>query len=649
MKLLLILLGATLCAQSDKLEAAAAAAAKSQAVPALSIATSNANRTTYQVHLGAANPQTQYRAGSITKLFTAIAVMQMVEAGKLDLDQPVSRYLPELPFPSTIRQILCHRSGIVREPGRGHYFDAKPSTLKQVTASLKPTSLVYKPGTTTKYSNAAITLLGDVIERVSGQSYEAYIQAKILKPLGMASTTFRMADAPRLAKGVMWTTDGRQFPAPTFDLGLGPAGNLITTTEDLLQFARWLMREDTSPVLSRKALDSMWLPQEGGTRFGIGFALGELEGAKSVGHGGAIYGHSALLQIIPERKWAAVAFAAKDSADYVLGPLVRLASKPSSNYVPQAAPAFPQLSVYSQAPVEFSSRAIGEYGWNFNKLYLLEHNGKLHCLIEWFALVQLEELGGNRYRFPDRTMYAGETLVIKPTGVEVGPVWFPKLPEPDRNFRVRMQKPLAELKRIAASSQPPVQPTNLRQPELVDLRKLSSSIHFDIRYATANNFMGAPLYSKHGAYLQKPAAAAVLAAHEALAKQGFGLLIHDAYRPWRVTKMFWDATPEAQRNFVANPATGSRHNRGCAVDLSLYDLKAGKPVAMPSGFDEFSDRAFPEYPGGTSHERWLRSVLRTAMEAQGFTVNEDEWWHYDFKDWRQYPVANISFEQLESR
>jgi serine beta-lactamase-like protein LACTB len=246
-------------------------------------------------------------------------------------------------------------------------------------------------------------------------------------------------------------------------------------------------------------------------------------------------------------------------------------------------------------------------------------------------------------------MYAGETLTLKSNGLFVGPVWFPRLPEPNRNFRIQMQKSLAELKQIAAASQAPTQPSNLRKPELTNLRTLSNTIQFDIRYATSNNFMGAPLYSQKAAYLQQPAAQAVLAAHNELAKQGYGLLIHDAYRPWRVTKMFWEATPEAQRNFVANPATGSRHNRGCAVDLSLYDLKTGKPVEMVSGFDEFSDRAYPNYPGGTSRQRYFRELLRSAMEKQGFTVNEDEWWHFDFRDWKQYPVLDLSFEQLGSR
>ena len=623
----------------------------------LSLAISDSEKTLYRSHLGAANEKSVYRAGSITKLFTAIAIMQLAEAGKLDLDQPVTRYLPELklknPFNTqpTLRRLLSHRAGIVREPGKGHYFDPSSSTLREVTASLNGTSLVYAPGTTTKYSNAAFSLLGDVIERVGNESYEAYLYKHIWQPIGLQNTYLQAAKVPAglLPKAAMWTLDGREFPAPVFDLGTASAGNLITSTEDILRLARWLLRDNPLPVLSAKSLAAMWVAQEGGTRFGIGFALEKWGDDQVVGHGGAVYGFSALLQIIPQRKWAAVAFAAKDSVGFALHPLLQFAANPSANYQASNAPNLQALEPQGPQPAAFQSGVLGEYGWDFNKLYILEHAGKIHSLVEWFSLNQLEPLGKGRYRFPDRSMYAGEILSIQAKGLHLGPVWFPRLPEPNRSFRVQMQKPLAELRQIAKSSTPPIQPPGLRTPDLVNLRTLSPTILFDIRYATGNNFMGAPLYSQPAAWFQRPAAEALLQAHRALGAQGFGLLIHDSYRPWLVTKMFWEATPEAQRNFVANPSQGSRHNRGCAVDLSLYDLKTGRPVEMPSGYDEFSDRAYPDYPGGTSRPRWLRSLLKKAMEAQGFTVNEDEWWHFDYRDWRQYPVMNLSFEQLGSR
>jgi D-alanyl-D-alanine dipeptidase len=125
--------------------------------------------------------------------------------------------------------------------------------------------------------------------------------------------------------------------------------------------------------------------------------------------------------------------------------------------------------------------------------------------------------------------------------------------------------------------------------------------------------------------------------------------VHDGYRPWYVTRMFWDGTPSAQRVFVADPAQGSRHNRGSAVDLTLYDLRTGRAVEMPGGYDEFSPRSYPHYPGGTSRQRWHRDLLRRTMEAEGFTVYEAEWWHFDHRDWRQYPIGTITFEAIEQR
>ena len=130
-------------------------------------------------------------------------------------------------------------------------------------------------------------------------------------------------------------------------------------------------------------------------------------------------------------------------------------------------------------------------------------------------------------------------------------------------------------------------------------------------------------------------------------RQGYGLMIFDAYRPWYVTKIFWDATPPDKHEFVANPAEGSRHNRGCAVDLTLYDLRTGKEVSMPGGYDEMSERSYPNYAGGTAEERAHRDLLRSAMEQHGFTVFKSEWWHFDYRDWREYAIQNIPFEDIE--
>jgi zinc D-Ala-D-Ala dipeptidase len=213
-------------------------------------------------------------------------------------------------------------------------------------------------------------------------------------------------------------------------------------------------------------------------------------------------------------------------------------------------------------------------------------------------------------------------------------------------FRVTPVRPVPELREEALRATPPEEPGPFRPSDLVELAALDPTIHLDIRYATARNFLGTPVYTQARAFLQRPAAEALLRAHRALAAQGYGLLIHDAYRPWYVTKLFWDATPADKHDFVADPSQGSRHNRGCAVDLSMYDLRTGKPVTMPSTYDEFSERAYADYAGGTTDERARRAVLRAAMEREGFTVNRKEWWHFDYKDWKSYALQNARFEDL---
>jgi D-alanyl-D-alanine dipeptidase len=204
------------------------------------------------------------------------------------------------------------------------------------------------------------------------------------------------------------------------------------------------------------------------------------------------------------------------------------------------------------------------------------------------------------------------------------------------------------LRAEALAAAPPVESGSFREPDLVELSKLGADIHFDIRYATKNNFLGEPLYSEARAFLQRPAAEALLKAGATLRAQGYAFLIHDAYRPWYVTKMFWDGTPERLHGFVADPQKGSKHNRGCAVDLSIYSVATGKPIVMPSGYDEMTPRAFPDYSGGTAGQRALRDILRKAMEEQGFTVDKSEWWHFDYRDWPHYPILNIPFEKIGS-
>jgi len=136
-------------------------------------------------------------------------------------------------------------------------------------------------------------------------------------------------------------------------------------------------------------------------------------------------------------------------------------------------------------------------------------------------------------------------------------------------------------------------------------------------------------------------------AHRALRAKGYGLLIFDGYRPWRVTKLFWEVTPPEKHEFVADPAKGSKHNRGCAVDLSMYDLATGREVEMPGVYDEMSERSYVTYAGGSAEARARRDLLRDAMEREGFFVEPNEWWHFNYKDWTSYGIQDIPFSEIK--
>ena len=262
------------------------------------------------------------------------------------------------------------------------------------------------------------------------------------------------------------------------------------------------------------------------------------------------------------------------------------------------------------------------------------------------------------FAFPDEGLYHGEQLVFatdgdKPaTHVTAASVRFDRRHaglDAGQTFRIQSRVPVDVLYKLAREASPPPERRQLRAPDFVELTSLDPTIKTDIRYAGTNNFMGAAFYRQPRAFMQRPAAEALVRVHQSLKSQGYGLLIHDAYRPWYVTKMFWEGTPPQFRDFVADPEQGSKHNRGCAVDLTLYDLTTGNAVLMVAGYDEMSPRSYPFYPGGTARQRWHRKLLRDAMHREGFTVHPLEWWHFDYKDWEQYPIGNVSFEEIEAK
>jgi CubicO group peptidase (beta-lactamase class C family)/D-alanyl-D-alanine dipeptidase len=731
-------------------------------LPAVSISLVEDQRVVWARGFGIASPRdsvratarTVYRVGSVSKLFTDIGVMQLVERGALDLDAPVTRYLSDFrprgaATPITLRQLMSHRAGLVREPPVGHYFDNTSPSLSATVSSLNDTRLVYQPKAKPKYSNAGIAVAGDVLETVGRERFADYLARAVLRPMGLDDSAFQPDSAlsRRTAAATMWTLDGRTFPAPTFQLGMAPAGSMYSTVLDLGRFMSVLFargRTTSGQLLRETTLDQMWTPQFAApgakTGFGLGFDVATLDGRRVVRHGGAIYGFATELAAMPDEKLGVAVAITKDGANAVASriatealrlmmasarggslteprsttplPLalarrldgsygqgsrrVDLVARDSTVYLTRTSGVMKSRvrvlagdTLVTDDALSFGTRirlvgerlivgtdtlshatrvrpqplaarwrgVIGEFGWDYNTLYILERDGQLHALIEWFFDYPLEEVARDSFAFPASGLYDGERLVFRrrpdgyATEVRVSGVVFPRRPiegEDGQTFRLTPQRPVSELRAEALAATPPVETGPRRASDLVDLATLDSTIRFDIRYATTNNFISTAMYSQARAFLQRPAAEALLRAHRALARQGLGLLIHDAYRPWYVTRMFWDATPDSARVFVADPSQGSRHNRGAAVDLTLYDRRTGRPIEMVSGYDEFSGRAYPDYPGGTSLQRYHRELLRRAMEAERFRVYEAEWWHFDYRDWRLYPIGTQTFDQIKA-
>ena len=182
---------------------------------------------------------------------------------------------------------------------------------------------------------------------------------------------------------------------------------------------------------------------------------------------------------------------------------------------------------------------------------------------------------------------------------------------------------------------------------MIELIKLEPSIRLDVRYATENNFVGRAVYEEPRVFLRKPVAELLVSIHQALKKQNLGLLVFDGYRPWSVTKIFWDVTHPSRRHFVADPEKGSVHNRGAAVDLTLFELNSGKAVPMPSDFDEMAEASYLNYSGGTAVGRQYRDELQRVMTQAGFTGYEYEWWHFNAPDWQAYEILDLSFSELD--
>jgi CubicO group peptidase (beta-lactamase class C family)/D-alanyl-D-alanine dipeptidase len=733
-------------------------------IPAISIALIDDQRIVWSAGFGnartnvPATADTIYRVGSVSKLFTDLALMQLVERGELDLDAPVTQYLPSFrptnrfEKPITIRQLMTHRSGLCRETPAGSYFDPTEPSLAETIASLNQTEIVYEPGTRTKYSNAAIALVGYLLELQRKKPFTDCIQ-DLLQPLGLEQSAFFPTPAIKsnLADGLMWTLHGRTFKAPAFELGIAPAGCMYSSVNDLARFMFVLFHREgdigrsiLKPESWKEMLTIQFAQPNQKSGFGLGFNISEIDGHKAAGHNGAMYGFATQFTGLVDAKLGAVVIASKDfvnsvteriaikSLEAMLAIKAGKASQMRGHFGLTSAALDPaaldsldghyaggsrsfelrksstnlfltwnaqgyQSTVRKVAgglitdgpfgyglelerasnnlrigdtlfrtvePKPFEIRPewrglIGEYGWDHDVLYILERDGKLWALIEWFEFNPLEQISENIFAFPNRGLYHGEKLIFKrdPSGrateVVAANVSFKRRqvgPESGGQMRISPVRPIAELRAEALKAQPPRETNQFRASELEEIKTNNvRGLQLDVRYAREDNFLGTPFYTQGRVFLQKPAAEALNRAREKLKGKGFGLILFDGYRPWHITKTFWEATPPEHKWLVADPSKGSRHNRGCAIDLTLSHLDTSEPVEMPGTYDEPTERSYPDYPGGTSLQRHARDFLREIMESEGFTVYPEEWWHFDYKDWREYPILNVPFEELVQR
>jgi CubicO group peptidase (beta-lactamase class C family) len=356
-----------------KLEAIIHEEMREWGIGGIAVALVDDQQTIYVAGFGEAKRDSLFRCGSISKLFNGIAVMQQVEAGQLDLDAPLQTYgvglLPLNPYldaPAvTLRQILCHRSGLQREATIGGYFDSAQPSLAATVASVVPGVLATRPGEKTRYSNLGPSIAGHIVERVTKQSFEDYQRAHLLDPLGMKDSAWTLAHAARerIVVSHMRVADGRggwmRRDAPLFDLGTIPAGNLFTTVDDLARFAAALNANGRG-LVKPETLAEMWRPQltQDDIGFGLAFVVGKYREHRTISHSGAIYGHSASLVMLPEQKLGIIILANEDIAN---GRVRRINNAALSLLLEASLGEKPPTPAPVNQPVEELSQFAGDY------------------------------------------------------------------------------------------------------------------------------------------------------------------------------------------------------------------------------------------------------------------------------------------------
>jgi CubicO group peptidase (beta-lactamase class C family)/D-alanyl-D-alanine dipeptidase len=629
-----------------------------------------------------------YRIASMTKSFTAMAILSLRDAGKLDLDDPVYKYIPEMkqvgPLtddspPITIRHLLSHSAGF---PEDNPWGDRQlQRTDEELINFIKSgVSLSNTPGLVYEYSNLGFTLLGHIVTKVSGEPFEQYIRRTIFKPLGMEHTYWEYTEAKPedLAHGYRWLNNQWKEEAMLHSGAYGAMGGMLTSLEDFSRYmsfhlAAWPPRNgaETGP-LKRSSVREMHQPGKisgfytqnrnaagelcpriSAYNFGLSWSR-NCTGKEFIGHSGGLPGFGSNWVILPEYGIGVVSFsnltykATAALNAQVVERLIALAQLRPRQILVSVILRERQQQLMALLPDWKDAQASGIFSENFFDDYLIDSLRKEAATLfnKTGKILRVEEIvPENQLRGTFEIV--GEKAVLevqftlspeKPALIQAYSIKATGRPSAMRKYGLKTISSLQEYRQLVAA--------NPRQ-EIVALDKFIPDIRLDIRYATNNNIMHRPMYSTAAAFLRLPAADALRHIAQELRPMGYGVKVYDGYRPYRVTVDFWEAYHDS--NFVASPYTGSRHNRGCAVDLTLVDLKTGKELDMPTPYDDFTPRAAANYAGISETQRKNRQLLQDVMLKHGFVIFPSEWWHFDFEGYKAYPVMDIPFEELQSK
>ncbi len=364
---------------------------------------------------------TRFRIASLTKMFTAICTMQLAARGLVDLDVNVSTYLPSFmpenrfnARPVTLRGLLSHTAGVIREPKTGHYLDDRLPSLQRIAAEVGGTPLKLPPGGFS-YSNAGIAVVGAIIERVSGQSFATYLRANILEPLGMEDTSVHTTPEvlAALAPAKMWDLKG-DTRAPVFDLAATPAGNIYSSLPDMERFMRCLLNTGKSrkgQVIVRPAdLQRMWhlmgrLPS--GVGYGMGFTLSDVDGWQGAGHGGAIYGYASQLLLLPKTGLGALVISTLDGSNATTNHLAADGLRMALAAQEKGPPPAPRKRFSAPSAADIATR-VGHYTYEDTgeSVEIIAQGPRLYLLGDGMPL-QIKPNGKNRFAIDGRLLGEG--------------------------------------------------------------------------------------------------------------------------------------------------------------------------------------------------------------------------------------------------